>query len=306
MLKQILPGALALMCLCAPALAEPFSQEYQTLGYGRLFNNDHLGDGGDRWQTGSYNISVVRGTGWEGAMPAAPLEVIEYRIGSSIIAPSDLRSPPPGDRRYAGRLHLGANTYFDFKGLETRLGAELVAVGPDTGVSGLHEDLHRIFSSPRPVVAANQLPNHLYPVLSGEIGRPLALGRAELRPFAEARLGDEDLLRAGVDLSFGAREAGALWLRDETTGQRYVGISGESDPRPAFTLGADVARVVDSAYFPAADGVVAEKMRARLRAGVDARLGMMGVFYGVTWLSEEFEGQPEGQVLGSLRLRVNF
>ena len=57
-------------------------------------------------------------------------------------------------------------------------------------------------------------------------GRPVDLGWAEVRPFVEGRAGDESLLRAGVDLRFGQRERGALWLRDEITGQRYVGVSG--------------------------------------------------------------------------------
>lgn len=34
--------------------------------------------------------------------------------------------------------------------------------------------------------------------------------------------------------------------------------------------------------------------------------GQSEVFYGVTWLSEEFEEQPEGQVLGAVNLRLRF
>jgi hypothetical protein len=193
------------------------------------------------------------------------------------------------------------------RGLESRLGLGLVAVGPDTGVSDLHGDLHDLFSMPQPLVADDQLGNKIYPVLAAELGREFALGGAVLRPFAEARLGDEDLLRLGFDLAFAGREPGALWLRDEITGQRYTGISGSAPQGvAAFTLGADLAHVFDSAYFPKADGVDFEPTRFRLRAGVSTRIGFGGLFYGLTYLSEEFKGQPEGQLLGSLRMRLVF
>ena len=43
--------------LCGPVLA----QDRVTLGWGRLFNNDTLGDTQDRWKTGSYTINHLRG-----------------------------------------------------------------------------------------------------------------------------------------------------------------------------------------------------------------------------------------------------
>ncbi|MDD8022934.1 MAG: DUF2219 family protein [Paracoccaceae bacterium] len=293
----------ALTALGAPAQAEGARQ---MLGVGRFFYNDYFGDGEDRWQTGGYSLSVVRGTGWDGALPTRPFDIMEYRFGGSIIAPSVLRNPPAGDRRYVGRLTGAANTYFDLRGIETRVGLGLTAVGPGTGIASLHKDLHDLFSAPRPVVAEDQLPNKLYPVISAEIGRGFDLAGGELRPFAEARAGDETYVRAGADFSFGARESGALWLRDDVTGQRYVGVSGEGGENTSFVVGGDIARVFDSAYFPSADGVDVEKTRSRLRAGVSTRIGFVGVFYGLTWLSEEYVGQPEGQVVGGLRARVNF
>lgn len=307
-------GYLAVMCaaiaLAGPAPAEEAEAAFggrETLGWGRIFNNDYIGDSQDRWQTGSYFVSMLRGPGWEGALPARPFEVMEYRFGLSIVAPSDLVTPAVVDRRYAGRLHFMAASHWQMRGLETRLGLGLVAVGPDTGVSGLHGDLHDLLSMPQPLVADDQLGNKIYPVLSAELGREFALGGAALRPFAEARLGDEDFVRLGVDLAFAGREPGALWLRDEITGQRYAGISGTAPQGvAAFTLGADLAHVFDSAYFPKADSVDFEPTRYRLRAGVSTRIGLGGLFYGLTYLSEEFKGQPEGQVLGSLRMRLVF
>jgi hypothetical protein len=302
MRKALSALVVAAACLAAPALA----QERVTLGVGRSFNNDYLGDGHDRWRTGSYAVSVVRGTGWEGQLPDRPFEVIEYRLGTEIIAPSSLRSPPAWDRRYAGTLSFMAQTYMARGAVELRAGAGLVGVGPSTGIGALQRDLHEWLSAPRPRVLDDQLGDAVYPVLTGEAGRPIALGGAELRPFVEARLGDEDLLRFGADLAFGGRETGALWLRDNITGQRYVGISGSSMPGMSFTLGVDTARVWDSAWLPASDGIAAEEWRHRFRAGVAVRGRNLGMFYGVTWLSEEFVGQPSGQLLGSVRVRMNF
>lgn len=296
----------ASLALGQSAQAEGWFQNRETLGYGHFFNNDYLGDNEDRWQTGSYTISVIRGSGWEGALPSRPFEIMEYRASGGIIAPSVLRNPPADDRRYVGRLSFAAHTQFAPRpGLEADLGLGLLAIGPDTGISSLHRRLHEILSAPTPYAASNELSNHIYPLLTAEIGRPVDLGWGEVRPFIEARAGDEALVRAGVDLRLGAIERGALWLRDDVSGHRYVGVSGEGGARSSFVLGADVAHVFDSVYYP--DPTVQfEPTRKRLRAGVSTQLGALGLFYGVTYLSEEFKTQPKGQVIGSLRARVNF
>ena len=302
MLKALGVVALAALILVSPAQA----QERRTLGYGRLFTNDHFGDGDDRWRTGSYAISLLRGRAWKGGLPERPFEIMEYRFGSAIIAPSSLRTPPDPDRRYAGTLSFLAQTHYRSGGVETSFGLGVAAVGPGTGIGALHTRLHKLLSAPRPTILGDQLGNALIPFVTVELGRQMELGGLGLRPFVAARAGDESLVRAGIDLEFGARERGALWLRDDTTGQRYVGISGNSDLGLSFQLGADVARVWGSAWLPEAGGVAAEPWRQRLRAGVAWRGPRFGVFYGVTWLSPEFVGQPEAQLLGSLRFRMNF
>jgi hypothetical protein len=293
--------------LGAAAQAEGFNfSDRVTLGVGRLFNNDFLGDNKDRWQTGGYSFSVIRGEGWDGSLPDHPFEIMEYRFGGRIIAPSKLRNPAPDDRPYAGLLQFLAQTHYAMGKLETSGGIGLTAVGPSTGIGRLQSELHKLFNATHPTILDDQLSDHIYPVVTGEIGRSYTLAGAEFRPFVEGRAGDETLVRAGFDISFGARETGALWLRDEVSGQRYVGISGNSRPGVAFTVGGDMAYVSESAWLPGSAGVTMENRRSRLRAGVEMRGANVGLFYGVTWLSKEFAEQPEDQVLGSLRLRVNF
>jgi len=298
--------ALAGLFAAVPA-AQAETSANRALGFGHFLDNDLLGDGGDRWQSGSYTLSWLRGAHWDGVLPTSPFEIFEYRLSGAVIAPSRLRNPPPGDRRYAGKSEFALHTqYAPAPGLEADLGLGLVWVGPSNGISDIQRALHKLLNGPTPTVADDQLPDHLYPMASVELARPVSFGSgAELRPFVEARAGDETFLRAGADLAFGNRERGALWLRDAVTGQRYVGIGGEGAQRTSFVVGADMAHIFDSGYFPAG-GPQAETTRSRVRAGVQTRLGAVGVFYGATWLSKEFVGQPEGQVVGSMRLRMEF
>lgn len=306
-MPRLISLVLALLGLLALApTVQADSPARTALGFGHFLNNDLLGDGKDRWQTGSYTLSWLRGPSWSGTLPGRPFEILEYRLSGAVIAPSRLQSLH-GDRRYVGKASYAIHTPFAPSATtEADLGFGLVWTGPANGISDLQGRLHDWLNQPDPRAADSQLPNHLYPVISGEIARPVALGRAELRPFAEARAGDETFLRVGADLAFGARETGALWLRDEVTGQRYVGISGTGGEGTSFVVGADVVHVFHSVYLPGGWDVLPKPTRARLRAGISTRVGQVGLFYGLTWLSKEFIDQPEGQLLGSVRLRVRF
>jgi len=304
--RMALFGALsgALLVAAAPLAA----QERMTLGIGRMFTNDYLGDGEDRWRTGGYQMSILRGPMWDGMLPTQPGSLLEFRLRSEIIAPSELSTPPAWDRRYAGVLSFGLHTHFALGTAEAVAGLDLVAMGPKTGVGSVHDWLHEQVSAPAVSVVDDQIGNRIVPTLSGELGKTFPLGsHAELRPFAEARVGDETLVRVGADLSFGQIERGALWSRDTVTGHRYVSISGNSEPGASFVLGGDAAYVADSVYLNGGgNDPEPEENRFRVRAGMQVRGERMGLFYGATWLSEEFEGQPEGQVLGSMRFRMNF
>ena len=276
------------------------------LGWGKLFNNDFLGDGGDRWRSGSYTVSQVRGQTWDGTLPGFG-EILEYRLRSEIIAPANLSDLSPEDRRYAGVLSLGLHTHFALGRLETSVGVDLVTTGEQTGVGRFQSWAHGVIGAPKPGGLDEQISNGIHPTFAGEIGESFQFSNnLSVRPFAELRAGDESLLRVGGDLVIGGYDKGALMLRDGVTGQRYRGVRGTGAAGVSFVLGADVARVFDSVYLPASDPLVVSDSRTRVRAGLHWQGERTDLFYGLTWLSKEFEAQPEGQTLGSLSLHLKF
>jgi hypothetical protein len=298
---KVLPALAALfLSIAAPAIA----QDRVTLGYGRLFSNDGLGDTRDRWRTGAYTVSMVRGSDWRGQVPSRFGDILEYRLRAEIIAPANLARPDKGDRRYAGTLSIGAHTHFDMGGFETRVGLDLVGIGPATGLGRFQTWVHNILNLPEPDLS-NQIPNGIHPTLSAEIGRSFALGAAQVRPFVEAQAGIETFLRAGADVTFGQFGSGALLLRDTTTGQRYAGIRGEPATGFSFSFGGDIARVHDSVLLPSG-GPAPTDTRDRLRVGLHWQGEKSEVFYGLTRLGREFEGQGAAQLVGSIRGRIRF
>lgn len=302
-MHRLLLMAFAITChLCAPAAA----QERVLLGYGALVTNDFLGDGEDRWQTGSVQGSRVWGP--QGGMPSAPFELLELRLGGQSIAPERLNNPLPGDRRYAGALSAGLHTHWQQGQAEFSLGGDLVFVGPNTGLDGLHAGFHDLLDITQPSddVRANQIGNAIRPTLVAEAAGNYTLGPVAVRPFAELRAGAETLVRAGADLSFGGLGQAGLRVRDTVTGQRYAAVHAEGAGL-RWILGGDIAYVDSSVFLPTDTGPAPEDTRTRLRAGVQwqTQSGARG-FYGLTWLGKEFEGQPEGQLTGSFNLRVRF
>lgn len=289
------------------ALAAPIhATERVTLGFGRILNNDAIGDGEDRWHSGSYALSVVRGLPWQGELPTRIGELLEYRLRLESITASNAENPAPGDRRYAGIISLGAHTHAQAQGFDVSVGGDMVLVGEMTRIGHVQRKLHTIFDLALPDIT-NQLPDAFYPTATVEVGRAFALGRSvELRPFVEASAGVESFVRVGGDFRIGGAIAGDLMLRDPITGQRYRGTHEADTPGVAVVVGADTAHVFDSFLLPGDDGYVLTNNRSRVRAGVHWQGESASAFYGVTWLSEEFTAQPEAQAVGSLQLRLRF
>jgi hypothetical protein len=301
-MRHTLALALAALTLATPA----FSEGRETIDAGRLFNNDYLGDGSDRWRTGSYVYSHIMAredyTGGE-----AFGDLIEYRLRAEIISPRR-GTPALGDRPYVGALSFGAHTHFDYSGTKISLGADVMALGPQTGLSDFQLSIHDAFDISHPPHVTSQLGNRV--LLNGLAAASRTYhitDRATFRPFAEAQIGAEDMVRVGGDIIFGEVAQSDLLLRDVVTGQLYRGTETKGVSGMSYVVGADLASVFASSYLPSDAGYTVSETRVRARAGVYWQMGDdVSFFYGATYLGEEFEGQSEGQVLGSLKVNFNF
>lgn len=289
-----------------------FADERGRIGSSRIFNNDWIGDGKDRWRTGSYALSYISGPEWENSLPEGFGDLIEYRIRTEIIAPSNLVGPGNGtDRRYVGAVSFGAHTHFLRGGNEVSLGFDFVATGPQTGMGDFHTWAHNGIGEPTPGVLASQIGNGLHPTVIAEIGRELWLNGHEtgprFRPFIEMQAGVETFVRVGGDFTIGNLGLGDMRVRDVVTGQRTLAVKSKRDGGLSFVVGGDAAYVVSSAYLPSTLGYSVTTPRLRARAGLYYERKETGIFYGLTWLGKEFDAQPTaGQLVGSLALKIKF
>lgn len=285
-----------------------FAQQRETIGWGRFFNNDYIGDKQDRWHTSSYTISRVRGPEWGGALPFEFGKILEFRFRADTITPADLVAPAASDRRYAGILSFGVHTHFRTPlREEVSFGADLVVIGPQTGVSRFQDFIHDGLGLPQATVFDDQFPNAVYPSITAELGHVIELGASvTARPFVESQLGVENLLRGGLDIMIGQLGRDDLMLRDQTTGQRYSAVQGPDRGGLSVNIGGDVARVFSSAYLPSGGAAQMSPIRYRLRAGLNWQRKQSFVFFGTTYLGPEFDQQSEGQFVGSLSLLIKF
>ncbi len=304
--------ALALSLLATLATSQAMAQDsgLQHLGISQIFNNDWfgmpIGDRYDRWRTGSYQVSTVWGRDdWQGALPSDPFALIEFRFRGEIIAPDNLSAPAADDRLYAPALYLGAATHFERRGLEVAAGADVIVTGEQTGLMGLHNGIHRTFGGSDVDLSNFMIEDGVYLSGSVEAARSFEAGAATIRPFVAAQAGGETLVRIGGDVRFGNYDPDALLIRDAITGQRVVGVPTDGGGGLSFSVGADLAYVSNSVLLPS-QGPDAENMRYRLRGGVNYAAGPADAFYGITYMSEEFEGQEEGQLVGTLSLMLRF
>lgn len=276
-------------------------------GVGRMFTNDFLGDGHDRWRSGSHAFSVYMSKEGSWELPEKPWNLIEYRFRSEIIAPVNMRAVGREDRPYAGVVSFGVHTHFAKANIEYALGLDLVAVGPQTGLLSFQEDVHNALGLEGIDRRIAQVPNDIYPTITLELARSINLSEEVLlRPFLEFQAGVERYARAGFDLVLGTYERNIIRSRDVTTGHRYRSNRGAKQTGVSIILGADVAKVFSSNYLPEDLGYELERNRVRTRLGVQVQGRRAGIFYGLTWLGKEFKTQSSGQVIGSIQLTIEF
>ncbi|MEM6620410.1 MAG: lipid A-modifier LpxR family protein [Pseudomonadota bacterium] len=289
--------------------ATPFSwaEDRRIQGFSRILSNDILGDGKDRWRTGSYGLSMTYGR-FEDRAPAEAFALMEYRIRAEILTPQNLAlaDPTPADRPYAGVIGLGAFTHMTRGDINLSFGAELNFVGPSTRLDDFQEWLHDGLGIQAPIAARSQLGDRVYPTIQGEVSRTIPLRNGILRPFAEAQAGLETYARVGVDWILGDNYGRNFFLRDTVTGHLMTNVRAGEGVSWGFVLGGDLAWVAHSNLLPDGRGLDAKKARGRVRAGLAYEGEQSTFFYGLTYLGPEFEGQPEGQVTGSISLRLRF
>jgi hypothetical protein len=276
-----------------------------TIGLARLFNNDYFGDGRDRWKTGSYLMSWLRGpVGYDRSQPTAFGDVIDYRLVFSIISPH--KGPADLDRRYAGVITLGAHSHFDLGGAEVTLGGDIMAIGPQTRMSDFQIAVHEHFGLNPVRGADDQLEDDFRLSGTAEVAYPLRLsGMATLRPFIEAHFGMETTYRIGGDMIIGGIAQNEVLIRDPLSGHLIRGTK-KSGFGYAGVLGADYTYIASSDYFPAGGPAFLDN-RTRVRAGLHAQYGTaFAAFVGFTQLSREFEGQSEGQLVGATTISFFF
>ena len=307
MFRSFFALAIALL-MPVGAIGEEASTKRSRIGYGLVFSNDLFGDGKDRWRTGSVTSSRIYSGAWQGQAPRRFGDLLELRIQGQIMAPENLRLPNAADRPWAGALNFELHSHVARGASEMSLGAGLSFVGPQTQLDDLQTSLHDLFSAPQPsaAVLSGQIGNKIRPVIAAEFGHQVALSQgASLRPFVEARAGDETYLRTGVDFTLGQLGQDGLQVREHVTGQHYSAVAGATRGL-TLTAGADIAYVADSLYLPEQGGYALENLRHRARLGVKWQGEAMSAFYGLTYLSEEFSTQREGQLSGSLQIQMRF
>lgn len=294
-------------------MAPAHAKDRGILGFGAILNNDIFGDGEDRWRTGSYSSSYVRGRPWEGQLPTRPGAVMEYRFHGEVIAPERISHQVNDDRPLVGVLSLGAHTHFQARGFEINGGVDLVLTGPATGLGNVQQGLHAATGGPRNRILGTQLPNRLFPTANVEVAREIRFGDTALalRPFGELQVGVETFARAGIDVTLGFMNHGGLLVRDRVSGQRYPTIVARNNNGLSFVVGGDIAYVHHSAYLPEDMGYDLTPTRKRLRAGIAYESSAGGMetamlFVGLTYLGPEFERQAEGQTVAAISLNFRF
>lgn len=283
---------------------------YDYLGYGRLVTNDLLGDGKDRWRTGS--VSAFRMYVQEDVdLKHLKLgQAVELRTHFEVVAPSDLQDDSGGDRPWGGAISLGLHSPFHYGSLQMSLGADVHVIGQNSGLTGFQQDLHNGLGVKHAgdAVSNNQIKDETVMGGAAAAAYPIGLSdRVQARPYGEVRAGLEDVASVGMDVYFGALDATPAMSRDPVTGHRYpVEVEQNQDRGILFSLGYDFTDVQKSRFLPRSAGVSHVETRSRTRMGMTFKRGSWSVFGGLTLRGKEFEGQEDEQMLGSIRLFSRF
>ncbi|WP_170765450.1 lipid A-modifier LpxR family protein [Ruegeria lacuscaerulensis] len=272
-----------------------------------FFTNDFFGDGQDRWRSASYTLFF----GFEGEKTGGVAH--DFRARAEIISPWGAKSQPTDDDRpYVGLLGFGVFANDSYGEWQYNAGAEVLFTGEQTHIADFQQGFHDLTG------IAGYLPNdmpheHVGDSVTGMVSAEIARGYVlsdsfYFRPFVGVQAGYETFGRVGVDLLIDGYANAQRYVRDPISG-----FLQPSSPERAskmndmsFLLGADYTYVTHSDFFPDWSDVEMTKSRFRARAGVQVRIRKVSTFFGLTYLSKEFESQVESQTIGVLSLEFPF
>jgi len=304
-LRGILAAALGTLILMWPASVVHSQSLGKYDGSVGSFTNDALGDGHDRWLTGSYQRSFIFDRHEAGLM-----RQIELRPRAMIVSPWTTAVQGANDRPYSSILALGAFARGNIGRTETHLGGELILQGDQTGLPSFQAGVHDLLGLDQSYNPRNENDIHVGDRLTGrfEFGLARSLRPSEsvmVRPYALLIGGSDQSVTAGADLVWGSLSRAESWSRDAATGQI---LNHEAKHREGFNLvaGLDVSRRYTSMHIPDGSNVLLTKTQTRARIGAQVRLGLFDVFFGQAWMSEGFVGQADTQRLGVLSISRNF
>lgn len=305
------------------------TNEIQTEG---AFWNDRLGDGKDRWKTGGLTQSYIFPEKVFSAEPwfdgrASALEVNGRAV---VMTPDNTANPgiDAKDRPYAQYAGVGLHLRSIARPRALAPGVSVLdelRVGVEAGWQGEPLPLFDIQASLHDMAGTGGTAANLSNTIDGEILVNLearqtwrlhwqADGRdIQFAPFIQTSLGmRENSLRVGADLIAGSALEGRTWGNDLATGAL---LAGASMPRRGFNwttfAGADLGYVASDAFLDggfAAGGpsVPREPITARVRAGVLLEYDDLGLGFSLNWLSKEFRGQSDSQLIGALQFKYRF
>lgn len=266
------------------------------------FTNDYFGDGHDRWHSGSYQKSYF----FDEITGSQLFKKLELRGRTQIVTPWKGDVVAGEDRPYSSAIALGAFVHGSAGILETRAGGEFIISGDQTGLPNLQAFAHDSLGMSGSYNPLTRDDPHLDDAFGfrGEAEVAFKSQMSEtfmMRPFAEQTFGVDQASTVGVDVVWGTLSANEVWTRDAVTGQLLSASKRNAD---LFTLvaGVDYSNVSKSMHFEEGSYAELQNEQYRVRVGSITRIHNMTLFFGQTWLSEQFVGQPEVQRVGSMAI----
>lgn len=300
-----------------------------------IFWNDFLVDGQDRWKSGGVTQSYTLPERVFDTRPWTPwrdgrASGIEVQVRGLVVTPDNTAAPElgPEDRPYAQYLGIGGYLRSDARprpaplgttmGVEDRVGVEVGWIGEPLFFFDAQDRLHDVIGMGEThSTEANSVGDGFLANIEARrtlrFHRDMGAADVALAPYVDLSLGmRQTAARAGVNGFVGGDLSARHWNMDPATG---AVIPGAWQARPglhwAVYAGADVGAVANDALLGGTAGLSGpsadpETVVARARAGLVVGWGRVAVSYGLAWMSPEFEGQDEGQLVGAVSVKLPF